>query len=356
MLLCGCLHTAASPETSAQTMTPIYTERLPMTVKFLEFSANGKTFVVGGEYWFVNLYDSLTYKNLATFTKENTDYLEQGSVQGTGYIDNNTWYFAAGRDVITVIRQIDPPREIFRQVFEHGSDKGVGVNKNHIAYRDTLLNWHDSSSYKVENAHSARFGYALTAGSRVLSYNAFNGDILLDDPIGEDTLYWNAGFPITSLALSRDEKYAVALSHKGKCAAWRLPEKKRIGSCGSKLALTDKSVQSVFQRDGRLFAVSVGNEIQVYRTEPYQLILSVAMLKPVMALALGENRLAASDEDGMMRIWSIDDASLIGQYAHDPALTSFTNRLDFQPNGSLLAATQGGQLMLFDLETRPSDQ
>jgi len=59
LLFSGCSAHRVVPELQAeQVLAPIYTEKLPGQVEFLEFSENGKTFIAAGEHNFLFLYDA----------------------------------------------------------------------------------------------------------------------------------------------------------------------------------------------------------------------------------------------------------------------------------------------------------
>jgi len=353
-LLTGCLHTVASPQAAMQKLVPVYTEKYPTTAEFLEYSGNGKTFIAAGGCCFVNLYEAFDYKKLAALNSESSDDFDMfTAIRGAGYIDDNTWYFSTDEgDASASIRQIEPPRELYKHNLGRGTNRPVIANKSHLAFVDTLLDWHNDASYKVIEAHPGWFGYTLTSNSRVMTYNVFNGDVLFYDPVKQESMSWNTGFRIGSLILSADERYAVVHSDQGKCVLWQLPEKERLGSCGSGELWGEKWTRSVFQRDGRAFAVSTDNEIRVYTVQPYKLLTKVTMgEKPVISLALDSGRLAAGNEDGMIRVWNVADGSSLGEYTSNPTPKILESVLAFQPNGTQLAVSQSGKLIVFDLGT-----
>jgi len=341
---------------AAQALTPVYTEKYLAIVKFLEYSANGQTFIAAGAHRFVHLHDAATFQKLVAIDSGGKfgapDMFDNMlATQGAGYIDDNTWYVATddGKNVSASIRQIEPPRELYKHNLGRGSDRPVIVNKTHLTYVETLLNWHDGASYKVAQAHPGSFGYTLAGNSQVMTYNAFNGEVLLHDPVKQESAVWNTGFSIRRMALSADARYAVALSDKGKCVLWRLPEKERLGSCGRGGLADSKQTQIMFQRDSRAFARSVNDEIRVYATQPFKLLMKAAMPERVTGLALSEGRLAAADNVGTIRVWNIAENRLLGEYPADPEARRGPSVLAFQPGGSQLAVSQSNQLMVFDL-------
>ncbi len=359
LLLSGCLCTSALPQAAAQTLTLLYTEKSVTTAEFLEYSDNGQTLIAAGDCCFVNLHDAHTHEKLVALNKESSDEFEMFTpVIGAGFIDDNIWFFGfdiPGNSTVASIRQIEPPHELFKKNFYDRGNSPVITNKDYVAYNRELLNWHDGTSYKVAEAHPAMFGYTMAGESQIMTYNAFNGDVLVHDPVRQEKLFWNTGFRISRMALSTDAKYAAALSNHGKCVLWKLPEKERLGSCGVGGLLDGKLTGAVFQRDSRALAVSVDDEIRVYATQPFKLLMKAAMPKPVTGLALSEGRLAAGDNNGNIRVWNVAGHALLGEYVTpQPAMI---NKLAFQPGGTRLAASLTSQhlsqLLIFELRSLP---
>jgi len=355
LLLSGCLHTAASPQAAAQTLTPVHTEELPMTAKFLEFSGNGRSFIVAGAYRFVHLRDATTFEKLVALKSGGElsapDRFDNVlATQGAGYIDDNTWYFATFGDNIAVsIREIEPPRELFKHNLVAVADRPVIVNKNHLAYVETLLNWHDGTSYPVDQAHLGWLGYTLVGDSQVMTYNPFSGHILFHDPVKQEKVVWDTGSPIQNVIVSADARYALATSRQGKCGLWQLPEKEQLGSCGRGGLGGKKWSWGAFQRDSRAVAVAADNKIWVYATQPFKLLMKAAMPERVTGLALSEGRLAAADNVGNIRAWDITENRLLGEHPGDPENGGGSSVLAFQPGGSRLAVSQNNQLLVFEL-------
>lgn len=353
LLLAGCLSTTLRPvPEQAVTLHEDFSEELPLPVKFLEFSSDGSTFLVGGSHHFVNLYDADDYVKLAAVNRSNTRFLKS-SVLGAGYIDPNTWYFAAGNATVS-IRSIHPNEEIFRHSFDYQARRSIIANDHHIAYYKTLLDWHAGKDYPISTAHVAALWPKLTDSSRVLTYNWNNGGVVLDDPVNGKTIRWKAGFAVNHTVVTEDERYAVTLSKNGACKAWKLPETREIGRCGYAQRGADTQVQLIAHPDDHAFAVAVNDEIRVYTLEPYRLELLVKMPGTVSALAFSpDGKLAAGDEAGHIRVWDTVAGRLYAQYdfrgEREMQRFNTTDLLAFQPHGSRLAAALGHDIVVFDL-------
>jgi len=367
-LLSGCPRHAALPQAVGQPLTPTYTEILPKSTDFLEFSENGGTFIVAGKHNLVRLYNTETFEKRVTIQKSNENH--RLYIQGVGYIDDNTWYVATDYSYLTAeywkslsanirqdylkeisisIRQIEPPREIYKHdlgAFSHGP---VFANKTHIAQGEKLLNWHDGSVYDALITNVGLIHYILTPDSQVVSSSGLARHVyLFHDPVKQEGMDWNIGSG--DLTLSPDARYAVVSSYRGKCELWQLPQKEQVGNCRRGWLLESKKWRKVaFRRDSSAFAIAAENEAFVYATAPFQNVMAVTMPKAIQALALSEDLLAAADASGTIRVWHVTENKLLGEYASDSqSLTSHV--MGFQPGGGKLAVSQGDQLMVFDLD------
>jgi len=366
-LLSGCPRHAALSEATGQPLTPIYTEDLPESVEFLEFSNEGTTFIVAGSYVFLYFYDALTFEKGMEVTKK----LSKGrlfAVWGAGYIDNNTWFFATGefgdrgeQNHSVNIWQIEPLREIHKHPLGAFSVGPVHANRNHIAHRGKILNWHDGRVYNFPTGRL--LNYMLTSDSQVVTSHHYSGIYRFYDPFKRESIFWDIGFDWKhqSLVLSPDANYALITSSKGRCELWRVSQKEKLGRCGHRRLLgRSKREKIAFQRDSQRFAFAAGNgKISVYETQPFKQVMSVTMSGAVQALALNEGRLAAIDKSGTVRVWDVTANKLLGEYvSHSESLATFAIAL--QPGGGKLAVTQFDKslqqhrLMIFDLDAARS--
>jgi len=214
-LLSGCPRHAALPEAAEQSLTPTHTEDLPRSVEFLEFSNEGSTFIVAGSYGFLYFYDALTFEKRMEVTKK-LDKSRVFAVRGTGYIDNNTWFFATDEfnergemDRSVNIWQIEPLREIHKYPWDYFSERPVRANRNHIAHDTKMLNWHDGRVYDLFTG--LRRHYMLTPDSQVVTRHHYRGIYQFYDPFKQESMLWDIGpdWRSKTLTLSPDANYAL---------------------------------------------------------------------------------------------------------------------------------------------------
>jgi len=378
-LLNGCLRQSTVSVAASRPLVPIYQEELPITTRFFDFADKGKTFLLAGHYSFLYIYDAATFEKRVMIRE--VDGEDEFSVLGAGYIDDNTWYVATGynypnpdykesapgqnnylrkflsKSVIS-IRQVEPEHEIYNHDLNGRMSVGVFANKDHIAYGWHFIDWHTGESYKVDVPYPN--GYYNLASSRLVVMRSFlqkKNIYLFFNPLKQEGKFWNFGssWSGSDLMLSRDANYALFRTEKGGCELWQVPQKERLGRCGRSKLWGDKTTRGVFRRDSQAFAVSAENKITLYSIEPFKSLMTLTLAKPVDMLAFSENYLAAVDEVGMLRVWSIHNNKLLGEYDlsqyHNGirVLMNSHHFMGFQPGGNKLVVSVG-QLLVFDLE------
>jgi len=365
-LFVGCLRTTESRQVTAQVLTPIYTEDHSSVIQSLAYSDNGATLVTSGGCC-VNLYNTLDYSKLVALKREDFYKIEKNDrpplagFNGAGYIDRNTWYFfssanATDNDVID-IRQLEPARELIKHNLKVNSNRPVFANKHHLANGRTMLDWRSGKRYEIVT-EVGEFGYTLTENSHVMTHNPLISDhVLIHDPVKQESLWIDTGSRVFNTAISADAKYVVTISRRNKCVLWQLPEQTRLGSCGSARLLNPKQT---FRSDGRSFMVWGNNEIREYTLPPSKTLqpirripIKITMPDQILDSAQNDNWLAVVDEKSNLRVWSLADGSLRGEYANpvmaDYRISASSANLVLQPGGTHLAVSQSSWLMVFDL-------
>ena len=167
-LLAGCPSAPPAAEAEAEPipeLTVLHSaELLSGLVRFFALSEDGNTFVAGSEYDGVGLYRTSDYALLERYyecepPKDGAATCNtKADTYGVGYIDANTWYFAASvRDdkknpgelnMRLYIRALQPPQEI---VTLNGWGVPVIANKNHILSGGKLIDWHAGKGSPVIN-------------------------------------------------------------------------------------------------------------------------------------------------------------------------------------------------------------
>jgi len=345
LLSSGCPRHAALPSETEQQLKPVYVEKFPNGITTFEFSNDGKTFILAGNYDFLYIYDATTFKKLAAIN-DSPDYFRP---RGIGYIDDNTWYIATRHHDTHLITRlsiwsIEPQREIHQYDIPIVFGKLITVaNENYIIHSETMLNWRNGKTYQVEFIDDASIDYELTESNQVVTRNNHGNLYRIDDPIKKESTTIDVGSPRG--ILSPYARYALVVSNFGGCALLQLPQKTTTGRCGK---WGKDWTQGTFQRDNKFFAISSKNKIYVYATQPFKFLMSATMPHEVVLLSLGEGRLAAKDGFGNIKVWDITEKRLLGEYPQNIEGTS-AGKLVFQPYGNKLALTNYGQLTVFDL-------
>jgi len=314
-LLAGCCpRQPVIPAQPVQTLVPIYRSNLPDLATQFAFSEDGKSFILAGNYGFVYLYDA---ESLQIRLMQHGS-INELSIRGIGYIDNNTWYLATSKSIFIddkytsvtyfSIRQVkEPEREIHQYWFPIVAGKTkMAVNDGYIAYGETMLDWRTGRRHTVETPGEVIVSYVLTKNNQVVSRSEKGSLYLFSDPIKQQSQLVDIGYRYG--ISSPDAQYALSASKLDGCKLLQLPQNKLIGSCkqwGKKLG------QGAFSPDSQLFAVSAGNEAFIYSTQPFKRLMSVEMPKEVRKLKLSEGRLAVEDNFGNIEVWGIAEKNCL---------------------------------------------
>jgi len=98
------------------------------------------------------------------------------------------------------------------------------------------------------------------------------------DPLNDTMEFWKEAVRLDgTIIVTPDNRRAIGLSAANyKCTLWSWPERKEIGHCSERLrgifgAYLDSPEALALSSDGKFFAIGVGNNVRVYRIEPFKL-------------------------------------------------------------------------------------
>ncbi|MDR1424403.1 MAG: hypothetical protein LBI92_07360 [Azoarcus sp.] len=357
IVLSSCLN--AQPAGNLPMLTLIQDLEIPnFSASVVSFSGDGATFIVGSKYDGLGLFRAndftLIERYYAPTSRNILDSKPTAVTHGMGYIDTNTWYFAArewggGNPVVAHIRTIQPSEDIATYSFEmHG--EVLIANKNHIGLYEEMVNWHDGEHYHVKILHPNLSGYELTRSSRVLTTSYNIGGIFIDDPVNGKAEYLE-----DAVKISPNEHHAIILKWK-QCKLLQFPENKEIGTCGRMPLFSNRDRHRFeFSPDGKLFVSWLDGKARVYQVEPFQLKSEFDMPGKAFSMALtisDSGWVAAIDlkkydyENARLRAWDGLTGKLVGYYQ------TSAEALAIQPNGNKLIAVNNRRIMVFGLPER----
>jgi hypothetical protein len=360
---------------SEEFLATLYGSEFGRPIDAAEFANDGKTFMAISESY-VGVYRTEDYRLL---DKHSIPEQRFASIIGAGFIDAKTWYFVETvsgsiRDIEkgverekeetrAHVRSLFPVQEIASHPFEKSAKYVAAASGNHIAFSDELLDWKTGKIYRTKIAHHATPGLTVIHG-HVVTHN--DDVVVIDDPLHRETGVWDTGWsPIAQIAITPGIRRVITVSENGACQAWMPPppDAQKVGSCGrGHLFAPVAYPRLAISPDGARLAVSVENQVRVYRIEPFdlELELETSMPTPVSALALSnDGRLAAGDENRLVRVWDIGNPQPIGAFSfagfvskrvskEDTTIPKVT-RLAFQPQGNQLAALMDSWMVILEL-------
>ena len=235
------------------------------------------------------------------------------------------------------------------------------ANKDYILQGDWLVDWRSGKHYAFDAPSDPPYTVipTLTPDNRIITHidtDKYDGTVIID-PIHDTVEYWKEA---ASVSVTPDNRHAIGLSTENyKCTLWRWPEKEKVGHCSPRLrGIFGKYPEHLevvtLSRDGKSFAIGFGNNVWVYRIEPFQLEREATMPGSVRALALSNDGwLAVSDRKGFLRVWNINTGELAGQRRFFGNVLNVLSerqvpKLAFQPDGNKLF-TAYGNLTVFEL-------
>lgn len=323
-------------------------------VEHVSIDKTGRYILVSGGHFGAELYEVASLKK-SKYLKISAPH---GLTNGSGFIDSNIFYWGYTDyiDTFVEIWRISPGEKIFSHKFEGGRANPLVANDGYVAYPDKVISWRNgSSTMSALHAHPGEVGgYVLTDSGRVFSRNLLGETLLLHDPKTNQRWYWSAGIMPFDAALTRSERYAIAIDDTGACKVWRMPEIEPLDRCGWGAPFTQKQTRLVVAPHAERFAVSVEDQVRVYSLEPYSLINEFHLPATADALALtDEGRLAVADSQGRLSVWDSTTGAALGH-----AEPGRVRELTFQAEVRLLAIASKGErygLYLYDIPKQSNE-
>jgi WD40 repeat protein len=273
-----------------------------------------------------------------------------------GFIDENTWFTTIVEqekdEEFVRVRTLSPVGEIFARRMERGG-RHSDANEQYIAFSGELIDWKNDKNYLTRLSVPWSSGLAVTREGLVL-LGVSNG-ILQSDPVhGEEIKGW--GMDLWQFALTPDERHLITVSDTGACKLWQFPERKEIGTCrrGNFFDL-DIKPNLALSPDGAYFALTVENEIQVYRVDPFARTLKVDVSGNIYSLAISNNGILALSLNRNTQIWNTRTGKAIGKCDCSPFF--YSTGMSLRPDGRQLAIICGEQaLMIYDISQQEEQE
>lgn len=320
-------------------------------IKQLEFSPDGRHFLLTGGIGYVDLYDTESGAVVWSLDKIEAIFMNAGFIDDETFFIGMRFYEDAhatnSRENVRrlSIRKVSTPdHEEEAALFPDGRSYPMIANGNFVYYDAQLLDRRDGRIHPVVISHLSNARGRLTRSGKVLT--EVQGQAVLYDYATEDYLHWCADCRPSIFTraggaydITASERFVVTYSLRGDCYAWALPTTESIGRCGySSLFRTETPVVRAHPVRDRV-AVAWGPHLQVYDLDPFRKVFEQRLDGRVTGIALSNgSTLAAALPGGRILVWNLDDGRLLGQHDldYEDRFSLFNDRLAFSPDGRQL--------------------
>jgi WD40 repeat protein len=199
---------------------------------------------------------------------------------------------------------------------------------------------HHRTTTRREDRSTVVSQVAFSANSKILAVGRTDGTVAIYDTVSRKLIQSIDGFlkyltPITSLSVSSDGRFVVA-GTSAALATWRYPDG-TLAPIG----------------EGQLMALRAPDPIRVYRIEDASLVTSyTGPLEPIFSLAWSPSGhlIAFIGNDHTLRLWDIRHAESLGLVV---PLGRDAISVNFAPDGTRFATGDGSNLTLYQIEETP---
>jgi WD40 repeat protein len=272
------------------------------------FSPNGDRFIVSDGYNFITLW------KIPFQTPANKVSIEDyGSLVALCFLDHQHYVFFTTEDGFTQIWN----QELRFRKFAYKFPTIAGSSISAITEDGRFIAWHGdlydrkkkslvgrSMGHAVDSAIS--FGNSsllLTSGywdQRITVRNIFSGKL-------EDR---DVPYPVTDGAVSPNEKYALALTRKGRCYLWNWPDKEPQVLRVSRKA----EIMGGFSPDSKWFAIWGDKFLYIFQTDPLERLACLKHDPGITSVQVASsNLIVIGDRTGRIHIFDVAAQKVIAQ-------------------------------------------
>ncbi len=270
------------------------------------FSSDGERFIISDGYRFIRLWQK-------PFSSPPRDFAIQGygpitALQSFG--DQQDIFFTE-EGGLAQIWDRDLQIKKFEYRFAHPARRSaITADGRFIAADGGLYDRRKKSLIGRGVGHAFYTGACFGGGSLLLTAGFHDQRIAVRNIYSGEFEYRGTPYPITGAGLSPNEKYAVAVTNKGRCYLWHWPDQEPRA-----LVITREDSYFVgFSPDSKWFVVDGSEFLHIFRTDPPGLI---ARLQPVPAFTsvhiASNNLIAMGDDQGDAHIYDVSAGRMIAR-------------------------------------------
>lgn len=302
---------ARSPETASAGLTweqLFYRDDL-VRIEKAAFSLDGERFIISDGYDFVSL-----WKKPFVSPERKVRIEDYGPVVALQFYGKSRDIFFAVDGGTAQIWDKDLQTKKFSCKSPiSGSHRRAAITKDgrFIALGDALYDRHTKGLVGQSAGHAIDTGISFGGGSLLLTSGFHDQSIAVRNIFSGELEYRRVPYPVTDGAISPNEKYAVAVTGKGRCYLWNWPEQDP-----KVLPIArENSFFGGFSPDSKWFVIRGTEYLHVFQTDPPVRIARLESDSRITAVhAASNNLIVMGDRDGNVQIFDVSAARVIAKH------------------------------------------
>ncbi|MGD9010523.1 MAG: WD40 repeat domain-containing protein [Desulfobacteraceae bacterium] len=302
---------AQSPETVTAEVTwerLFYKDDLKR-IQIAAFSPDGERFLVSDGYNAISL-----WKKPFLPLERNVPIEDYEKIVTLQFFGQQHDVFVAVSGGTTQIWDQDMQTLKFAYQFPSSSGSSMGaitVDSRFIAWHGDLYDRRKKSLVGRSAGHAVDTGISFGSRSLLLTAGYHDQSIAVRNIFSGELEYRRLPHPVTDGAVSPNEKYAVAVTRKGRCYLWNWPDQNP-----KVLAITrEDSDFGGFSPDSKWFVIRGDEFLHVFQSNPPIRIARLEHEPGITSVHVASNNLIAmGDRKGDVHIFDVSAARMIAQH------------------------------------------
>jgi WD40 repeat protein len=191
------------------------------------------------------------------------------------------------------------------------SISAITADSRFIAWHGELFDRQKKSLIGRSGGHAVDSGISFGGSSLLLTSGYHDQRIAVRNIFSGELEYRRVPHPVTDGAISPNEKYAVAVTRKGRCYLWNWPEQEP-----KTLSIArENSFFGGFSPDSKWFAIRGTEFVHIFQTNPPDRIARLESDSKITAVHVASNNLVViGDIEGNVQIFDVSAAKVIAKH------------------------------------------
>jgi WD40 repeat protein len=302
---------AQAPETAPAEVTweQLFYKNDLVRIEKAAFSPDGQRFLVSDGYDFVSL-----WKKPFLSSEREVPIEDSGPLLDLQFFSDQHNVFLAvdGGTAQIWDQELQNKKFAYKFPFSGRARRGTATEDGRfIALRCELYDRQKKSLIGRSVAHAVNTGISFGGSSLLLTSGYHDQRIAVRNIFSGELEYRRVPHPVTDGAISPNEKYAVAVTRKGRCYLWNWPEQEP-----KTLSIArENSFFGGFSPDSKWFAIRGTEFVHIFQTDPLDRIARLESDSKITAVHVASNNLVViGDIEGNVQIFDVSAAKVIAKH------------------------------------------